>query len=660
MADLDLVFQSAPATSNNLVFGELDVTNALMAVTGSFAPLTVSVNIVTVELAEITGSFQPLGVDVLMAPVVEAEVTGSFAPLDVEVEIWEVQTLTVTGSFAPMEFTMSATYGSYTNRPTVGLGSNGWQVATKTEPGVTLGQQGTVKTPTGWEAFWQRTTGGPQGIEHKLPSVLEKGYQDRVAGHQDASKLHTAAGFAHQDTDRTLRLMLNDAFEQASKVRNSTLFIHQDGDHTKRASRTNPWQNGKPVRKGYTTDFQKASLHRTGRRTPYQDGVPPPPGISLVPVPPVVPPYVPGTDLVFSYPFGYGGTHLVFTNDDYTVAPKEPVVVPVQRVYIVANNITLRRVSDNALVICTGIALSLDCDSWTWSFSASLPGSELSKVEPTTEPVELKATINGTEFRVLAENVARERVFGKSTIRVSGKGRNAALDAPYAAVQTFTNTELRSAQQLMGDVLTLNGIPLGWTVNWLLEDWNVPAGAFTHQGTYVSALGSIVKAAGGFLLPHPSAKSFTAKPLYPAAPWNWGTLTPDFVLPADVTTRESLEWVAKPEYNRVFVSGQGVGVVGQVTRTSTAGDIVAPMVVDALITDTIAARQRGLSVLADTGRQIRVGLRLPVLDSTGIIQPGSFVQYEDGATIRRGVVRSTSVDAKLPDVWQSLEVQSYA
>ena len=51
---------------------------------------------------------------------------------------------------------------------------------------------------------------------------------------------------------------------------------------------------------------------------------------------------------------------------------------------------------------------------------------------------------------------------------------------------------------------------------------------------------------------------------YPAAPGN-GTVTPDFVLPVDAVARESLRWIEKPAYNRVFASGQDVGVLGQVT-----------------------------------------------------------------------------------------------
>ena len=60
-------------------------------------------------------------------------------------------------------------------------------------------------------------------------------------------------------------------------------------------------------------------------------------------------------------------------------------------------------------------------------------------------------------------------------------------------------------------------------------------------------------------------------------------------------------------------------VLGQVTRAGTAGEVLAPIVVDRLITEAAATRQRGLAGLADTGRQIEVSLRLPVLTATGVI-----------------------------------------
>lgn len=124
-----------------------------------------------------------------------------------------------------------------------------------------------------------------------------------------------------------------------------------------------------------------------------------------------------------------------------------------------------------------------------------------------------------------------------------------------------------------------------------------------------------------------------------------------------MTVREGLQWVDKPVANRVYVSGEGIGVLGQVTRTGTAGDALAPMVVDRLITHADAARQRGIAVLSDSGRSIGMTLSLPVLPATGVIEPGIFVQYQDGSTSRIGLVRSTQIDARMPQVRQTIGVE---
>jgi hypothetical protein len=173
--------------------------------------------------------------------------------------------------------------------------------------------------------------------------------------------------------------------------------------------------------------------------------------------------------------------------DPEPLPPPGPVLVPIQRVYVVLNDVQLVRASDGIEVPCESLALTLDAGSWVWGFSARLPASAQERVEPDPDPVELLAWINGTAFRILVESIARERVFADTRIRVSGRGHQAVLDAPYAPIQTFSNAGLRTSQQLKDEVLTVNGVPLGWTIDWDLEAWTVPAGVFSHQGTYLSA-----------------------------------------------------------------------------------------------------------------------------------------------------------------------------
>lgn len=345
------------------------------------------------------------------------------------------------------------------------------------------------------------------------------------------------------------------------------------------------------------------------------------------------------------------------------VAPpgESDVLVPVRSVYVIINNIDLRRVEGNISIPAYTFTMSLDADSWTWSWSATLPADARPYVAPATngDPAELEVAINGLAFRLAAEGIGRDRAFANTRIKVRGRGKAAILDAPYAPVINQGNAVDRTAQQLMGDVLTINGVGIGWAVDWRITDWLVPGNVWAHQGVYIESILDIAGAAGAYVQPHPTAATLIVLPRYPSAPWDWAAISPDFELPPAVVSVEGIDWQRKPGYDRVHVSGTSAGVLGEVTRTSTAGAAVAPMVTHSLITHADAARQRGLAVLSDTGLQARISLKLPVLPETGIITPGKFVRYADGAVTRLGLVRATSIDWARPVLRQTISVETH-
>jgi len=619
----DLRFQQTPGTTGDLVFGETEsaLTLANATIRGAFPALRVAVRVVTVER------------------------------------------VTIRGLFAPLTARLSGTYRSNTQRPTVGQTVHAWQGAWHAEAGTAWGQQDASGAPVGWAASWERGARASAAVVHWLPDSLSSAPIDRLMRHRDASGLGALMAVAHQEATPVWQDRVG-IFEGADPRNEGTRFRHQDGDRTSRTSCASAWQVSTRHRRSNGNGFHVATPFSQAWHGRFQEARVPPIGVSVVrpPEPPVPSPcYTPSGHLVFALP-GRADTGLVFVCDASPAPTDTTVVVPVRRVYLVLNDVSLHRLIDGAEVPVFTLSLSLDAGSWTWGFEAVLPVSAEPLVDPAhaSGPVELVVRVNGTAFRVLAEAISRERRFGEASIRVSGRGRNAVLAAPYAPVMTFANAEGRTARQLMDDVLTLNGVSLGWTVDWGLTDWIVPARVFAHQGTWIEALAAIAGAVGGELLPHPTDQSLRVRHRYPVAPWEWHTVTPDVVLPVDVVARESVRWLEKPAYNRVFVAGQEVGVLGQVTRGGTAGEVLAPMVVDPLITEAAAARQRGLAVLADTGRQIEVSLRLPVWAATGIIEPGAFVEYQDGSVTRLGMVRATHVEAGLPEVWQTLGVQAYA
>lgn len=654
MALTDLLFSQAPATGQpvNLVFGagETTVPATINATLEGLLPqpvLTGVISVVPITQATLSGELpQPALVGLLdVRQTYIAALAGVLPPVQLIADL-------------PME------YISNTARPTVGQVHDDWQVAGHGESGIQDLRQPTLKTPVGCEGAYQRADKTALSTGFAF-SESERMRIAQSAKHQTGQRSNTDARSVYSDAQRAMRRMLANAFQEAAKAQTPlNLQRHQDGLRDRWAALDTRWQVAARNRIIGTTGTASPALWlNKGWNQDHENAMRPPAGMYVRPTTPASgePCYVPDANLLF---WQTPGRDLVFICERAVIAPPVipgQVVVPVRRVYMVINNASLRRVDGNIALHSTSMTLGLDVDSWTWSFSAALPGRVLSDLEPASSgaPVELEAMINGTVFRVLVESISRERTFGKNDIRVQGRGKTALLDGPYAPVRSFGNTIDRTAQQLMGDVLTVNNVPMGWAVNWGLTDWLVPAGVFAHQGSYISALNTIAAAAGGYIQPHASLQSLDVRARYPVAPWAWGAVLPDFELPADVTTREGIEWVEKARYNRVFVSGQQSGVLGQVTRAGTAGDLLAPMVTDALITTAAAARQRGISVLGNTGRQANISLRLPVLAETGVITPGKFVRYVDAGTTRTGLVRSVSVTTNFPQVWQSIGVETH-
>lgn len=342
-----------------------------------------------------------------------------------------------------------------------------------------------------------------------------------------------------------------------------------------------------------------------------------------------------------------------------TEPPHETIIIPVREVYTVINTLTLTEL-DGTPVPAEDFSASIDADSWTWSWSTRIPASALAQVRPdSTTRVELIATINGEPLRVLVENIQRERRFGESWLRVSGRGRAAFLADPLAPVTQYTNDTAMTAQQALAEALMLNGVPIGWTLDWQIEDWQIPAGIWSHSGTWMDAAKRIAEAGGAYVQSHDTDQILRILPRYPVAPWNWSSATPDIQLPEDVVEVEGIEWEEKTDYNAVWVHGGDQGRANRIIIGSTGGTNPAPTIVDELATDPVMTRQRGLALLGDTGKQATISLRLPVLPETGLIRPGVMVEYLEQGNTRRGLVRSLNISHSRPELWQTIGVETH-
>lgn len=365
--------------------------------------------------------------------------------------------------------------------------------------------------------------------------------------------------------------------------------------------------------------------------------------------------------------------HAPWTRYSQQLAPGWVVVTPVEpgtppaallyilpaRCYMSIYNVFAERLPDGAEIPIYQATVSADGGSFAWSFTASGPESLFGLLAPVDGlPVQLRLTIQGIEFVFLVESRQRTRQFGRRAVSVSGRSVTALLGSPWQREATHSAAGARTAQQLAAEALDLTGVALDWG----LTDWLVPGGAWSHRGTPLSAVLAIAQAAGGHVLSHRSLPTLQVRHPYPTAPWSWGTGAADVELAPDVLIVEGAEESGGSDINAVYVSGTTAGVLGHVLRAGTAGDKLASMVTDALITHVDAARQRGLAILGAAGAKQDVTLDLPVLTGSGadpgILDVGRLVQVND-AVPWRARVRGVNVTAASPVVRQSVRLERH-
>lgn len=407
------------------------------------------------------------------------------------------------------------------------------------------------------------------------------------------------------------------------------------------------WKNG------------RAQLRHIGALTEWDSAYKPLPGVWVPTDNPPPPesqcyPKAGRSNLVFKE--AGGNSNLVFVCDNWTPppTPEGQVIIPVRRAYIVVNDIQVVRIADSVNIPTTSLSINFDCDSWLPAFSANVPEAYRDLIMPGSAPVNISVTVNGSEFHFAVEKVQRTRQFGNAVVAISGRGVACELGSPFAVAQQHTNAVDRTAQQLIDDALTYTGYSQAWGIT----DWLVPSNSFSMFGAPVDVALAVAEASGSVLQAGRSTKTLRMMPRYKYAPWDWGSATPDIVIPAAVTQTETVEWTENPGYNAVYVSGEQNGVLGHVKRIGTAGDVVAPMFTNSLITHADAARQKGTAILSNTGRKSILHISMPVLQSTGVIDICKFIEFSDGTNTRRGIVRANTVNVNWPSVRQNLIVEA--
>ena len=342
---------------------------------------------------------------------------------------------------------------------------------------------------------------------------------------------------------------------------------------------------------------------------------------------PEVPEYVGSTDLNFVCLCHDVDPHNVILNfgaDDCIPA------LPNRNGWYILNSLSVNRLDNCEKINVLDGNYSTDRSRWCWSYSLTVPASEISKLEPIAgQPVILRIMVNGFEHHMMLENRSRTRRFAQETYSLSGRSQTALLDAPYAPTRSFLQENERTARQLCQ--AELDRVNSNIQLNWQLIDelsWILPVNSLSYSNlTPIAAIKLIVESAGGFIYSEKNSNTLTIKLKYKKTFWDPIVIADyDRLIPISLTKDQSTDYELYPDYNGITLSNDQTGLTGQVKRTGTSADTLLETVNSPLFTvESMGAY--GKAQLAKAGMVETHSLVMPISAEVGECAPGELIAF---------------------------------
>lgn len=316
------------------------------------------------------------------------------------------------------------------------------------------------------------------------------------------------------------------------------------------------------------------------------------------------------------------------------------VEIQVRMCYMIENSASLSLL-DGTPLPCTSMQIETDYESWCWGLTATLLGRDAWElVQPNPLACEVKALINGMEWRFLLDEPKRNQAFNSDRVSISGRSRSAWLHTPYHRPFNVSQENARDMSQLAEAALDNTG----WAIDWQLDDWLVPASMYTSNTTPIQMLLKLAEVSGNRIYTHPHLQIITAHKRWPVASWLLDGQVCDISIQDSAIISKERTAIFSPLYNGCYVGGESHGVMALVRIAGTDGTLLpGEPVTDILLCDNagVAARARGLNILSDSGPGVEVNAELPLHPDIGLIEPGKIVDL--GGT--RGISRSIRITA---------------
>ncbi|WP_151797384.1 hypothetical protein [Acinetobacter bereziniae] len=350
---------------------------------------------------------------------------------------------------------------------------------------------------------------------------------------------------------------------------------------------------------------------------------------------------------------------LNFEPDKCLPDPQKPQIPEISNKnwWYIVNELSVTRLDNGENINVLDGNYSSDRSRWCWSYSLTVPNSEISKLEPiNAQPVILKIMVNGHEHHMLLENRSRSQKFGYITYTLSGRSQSALLDSPYAPTRTYLQENERTSVQLAQ--AELDRVNNQAELNWKLVDvlgWIVPINSLSYSNqTPIAVIKMLAESAGGFVYSEKAGNKLTIKPKYKKTFWDNVILNDyDRLIPESIVTDLSTDYELYPDYNGITLSNDRNGNTGQVKRSGTAADILLETVNNPLFTvDSMGAF--GKAELAKAGMVETHSIAMPNSVEIGECSPGELIGFNGSWW---GIVDAVSVSFTHAVTNQAIKVE---
>ncbi|MCA4788995.1 hypothetical protein [Acinetobacter towneri] len=331
--------------------------------------------------------------------------------------------------------------------------------------------------------------------------------------------------------------------------------------------------------------------------------------------------------------------------------------IPNQNWWYILNSLSVTRLDNDAEILVYDGNYRTDRSSWAWSYSLTVPHTEITKLEPINgQPVILKIMVNGHEHHMLLENRTRSRNFGNITYVLTGRSQTALLDAPYAPLRSFLQENERTSVQLAQ--AELDRVFSDTALNWQLIDdlgWIVANNSLSYSNLApIAAIKLIAESGGGFVYSEKGSNTLSIKPLYKKTFWDALTVDDyDRLVPDSLVTSQSTDYELYPDYNGITLTNDRTGKQAQVKRTGRAADVLLPPENNPLF-DVVSMGAFGKSKLAKAGMVETHTLTMPISAEVGECAPGEVFAFNAQWW---GIVESVSVSFSHAKVNQTVKVE---